>query len=181
MKLIKNRKLFAGLSALVLTLSGLAFAGNSFYNVKWASPGSCVIPRTGYESHIKTARPYLTMPATGSTFANAYCPVNPDTGIYPADFIKLQAKVLKGSTTDRVRVYLKEYKVDSGLTFTRLAVDRNTLPTSSATQLLNDDDWSAGWSFDDPNSVFFIEVYMNKSASTAAPRLYSMSITGDLQ
>ncbi len=177
MKINKHHGLLAGLAA--LTLTGLTIAGSSTQRVKWTSLGNCGFPRAGYEDDITRGTRYMTMPSS-SGFTNFYFPVNVDTQTYGPDYVSLRASIIKAASDENVTVYLKEYRMDTGLVYTRLSMNSYGKGTSSSKQIISDVEFAPGWSFEDPDAVFFLDVRMyNQSSSGGAPRLYGLSLTGD--
>jgi hypothetical protein len=173
-----HRKLAASLAALTLTCTGIAWSASAA-RVRWTSPGSAAIPQTGYEDDIQRVGSRLMMPPGSGSYAKAVFPVNGDSLLSP-DVIALSARFKDTGSNDRLRIYLKEFRHDTGLTYTRLLLDSNTRPGSTSPQLMYDEDENPGWGFESPNAVFFVEVRLYKYGSTT-PSLYSLSLEGAVE
>ena len=119
------------------------------------------------------------MPSS-SGCANFYFPVNVDTQTFGPDYVSLRASIIKAASDENVKVYLKEYRMDTGLVFTRLGMNSYGKGASSSKQIISDFEFAPGWGFDDPDAVFYLDVRMyNQSASGGAPKLYGLTLTGD--
>lgn len=132
-----------------------------------------IVDLTGALAQIKSS---ATLPAVLNIRYN----VVSEGGIYGGDGYRLTARFRDNGTSSRIRLYLKEYNLLTGITTTRMTLDSNDFPPSNGYQTQTVGNCAPGWAFDFNNKAYFIETSIQKTDRTGNPGLGGIQISYNL-